>query len=180
MKRALIVLLLIGAVAGEILACSCKGPMKINDAFHFTETIIHGKVLQKSIVSCAMTMDQEKADSLRHALKEDQQRLELLESDFIVRIELLVTKVFKGSLSSDTITIYTSRTSASCGFTEFKVGKDFLIYASSKSHVFHFLNKGGTSSGSLEQENTYWTNHCTRTKGFDNLEAAELELLMKK
>jgi len=179
MKRALIMLLLISSGAREILACSCKGPMTINDAFNYNETIIHGKVLQKWIVSFSEAMDQDKANSLRHAFKEDQQSLELLESDFIVRIELLVTKVFKGSLSNDTITIYTSRTSASCGFTEFEVGKDFLIYASSKSHAFAFLNIGN-STGRLEQENTYWTNHCTRTKGFDSQEATELESLMTK
>ena len=179
MRTALILLFFMSSGVNEILACSCKGPMTINDAFKITETIIHGTVLQKSIVSFSKAMDQDKANSLRHALKEDQQRLELLESDFIVRVELLVAKVYKGNVSNDTINIYTSRTSASCGFTEFEVGKDFLIYASSQSHAFDFFNRG-SSNVRLEQENSHWTNHCTRTKGFDVREAAELESLMAK
>lgn len=160
----------------KTVACSCKEPGTIAEAYHYTETVIHGKVIQKSFVTFESSMSKEKADSLRIKLKGDDQKLGLLESEFIIEVQIEIQKVYKGELVGDTIVLYTSRNGASCGFTRFEVGQDYIIYASSKSHAFWLFN----SESSLEKENTLWTNHCTRTTEYNASEAKELDLVMKK
>ena len=173
------VILIIGILifsASKTIACRCEDPGTVSEAYNYTETIIHGKVIQKSFVTFESSMNIEKADSLKIKLKGDDQKLELLDSEFIIEVKIEILKVYKGELVGDTIKLYTSRNSASCGFTRFEEGQDFIIYASSKSYAFWLFN----SESRLEKENTLWTNHCTRTTEHNASEAGELDLLMKK
>lgn len=177
MKTILIIALFIFSISKSI-ACGCKDPLSVEEAYKYTEAIIHGRVVKKTFVSFESTINPEKIDALRSSLQEDNQKLAMLESKFIIELQVEVLKVFKGNLVSDTITLYTSRNGASCGFTRFEEGQDFIIYASSKSHMFWIFDS--KSKDALEKKNTLWTNHCTRTKKFSESEAAELELLMTK
>lgn len=87
---------------------------------------------------------------MKISIKDNKQKLELLQAEFLIELQVEILKAYKGELKRDTITLYTSRTGASCGFTRFEEGLDFIIYASSKSHVFRFFN----SENDLEKENT--------------------------
>lgn len=169
-------LLTIGIIVLGILkttACSCDLPHTVANAFKYTQTIVHGRVIKKSFISVENAMMKEKADSLKIILQDDSQGLALLGAKLITEIHVKILKVYKGTLIGDTITVYTSRSSASCGFTRFIVGQEFLIYASSNSDVFPMFRQ----KIRLEKENTFWTNYCTRTKEYDFQEALELSSL---
>lgn len=174
--RALLVIGIIIFSVSKTIACSCEDPDTVTEAYNYTETIIRGKVIQKSFVPFESSMNQEKADSLRIKFEDDDQKLGLFESEFLIEVQIELQKVYKGELIGDTITLYTTRTNASCGFTRFEKGQDYITYASSKSHAYFLFN---TESG-LEKENTLWTNHCTRTTEYNAGEAKELELIIKK
>ncbi len=161
------------------ISCNCEDPGTVAEAYNYTETIIYGKVVKKEFVSFGYTMELEKSNYLSSLLKNDKQKLGIFESNFIVKIELAVKKIYKGKIVNDRITIFTTRTGASCGFIRFEIGKDFIIYASSRSHAYWLF---GTEIAvkSFEKRNTYWTNQCTRTEEYNSYEASELEKLMKK
>lgn len=152
-------------------ACKCQGPDDIQTEFEGTEVIVHGKVLSKMFVTYASTLSTEKLKSIRKKYKLDLQKLAFLESESILKIELDVIESFKENGLKNKIIIYTSRASASCGFLGFKVGEDFLIYLSSKNQMDFMFKKASTRT-----KNTHglWTNHCTRTKGFDKSEYEKL------
>lgn len=157
-------------------ACRCQNPNTVDESFSYTQTIIHGKVLKKSFVSFQSSMDEKKAEAVEKELKEDKQDLLLLHSKSLIKINLKKIECFKGEIKSDTIIIFTTRTNASCGFTRFEKGKEYITYASSNSYSYYLLplkNHGVR----LEKENTYWTNHCTRTTEFNIVESNELRRL---
>jgi len=179
MKSIIIVLLVQLVSITNCISCKCSDPASVTEAFNYTKAIIYGRVVKKEFVSFQKTMKREKANSLRNLLKNDKQKLEFFESDYIVKIELAVIKIYKGKIVNDRITIFTTRTDASCGFIGFEIGKEFIIYASSSSYAYRFFNSQIPKDG-FEKRNTYWTNHCTRTKEYNANEAIELGKLMKK
>ena len=174
MKKIIISLILIFSFTNTI-ACNCEDAGSVKEAYDYTESIISGTVIEMSFVSYENSMNKN-SKQLREDLKNKPQKLTLLETEFIIKIKLKVNKVLKGKTISDTITIYTTRNGASCGYTKFEIGGKFIIYSSSSSQAFWVFN----SDKKLEQEDSYWTNHCTRTKKYNENEFKELELLMNK
>ncbi len=174
MKKYLVFFLVLIGV--KSFACRCDDPGTTKEAFEYTQTIVHGKVVNKSIVSFKSTMNKKAAVSLENSLKNDEGKLSLLNSQFIHKIEVEILYQYKGGINYDTITVYTTRGGASCGFTRFEVGHEYLIYASSRSYAYHVFNSS-TTEEKLERENTFWTNHCTRTTEYKEDEAEELRRL---
>ncbi|WP_282144522.1 hypothetical protein [Cellulophaga baltica] len=152
-------------------ACKCQGVNDVQTEFEGTEVIVHAKVLSKSIVSYASTLSTDKINAIREKYKSDSQKLAFLESESIIKVELEIIESYKGNDLKNKITVYTSRTGASCGFLAFKVDEDFLIYLSQKSQMEFMFAKAsdGTKDGL-----GLWTNNCTRTKGFDKSEHEKL------
>ena len=171
---AIIGLTLIGT--NSSLACSCEEPGSVEEAYNSSDAVFHGKVVHTSFVTFAASIKTESADSIRKSL--DQNKLTLFDSEFILKVEFEVIKWYKGNIINDTITIYTTRTSASCGYRGFEVGKDYIVYGSSKSYTFWTFIKNADEN-TFEQQNTFWTNQCTRTDEYNYAEAKELENLME-
>lgn len=152
-------------------ACKCQGQNDVQTEFEGTKVIVHGKVLNKSFVSYASTLSTEKLNAIREKYKSDSQKLAFLESESIIKVELEIIESYKGNGQKNKITVYTSRSSASCGFLGFKVDEDFLIYLSPKSQMDFMFSK---ASNGAKDSSVLWTNHCTRTKGFDKSEHQKL------
>ena len=169
------IVLLIGI---ESYACRCDEPGTIKEAYRNTKTIVHGKVLKRSLVTLKSTMNKKSAEVLEEELKVDKQLLVRFNMKLIIKIELELIQQFKGKIKSDTITIFTGRTSASCGITWFEEGKEYLIYTCSSDYAYWAFNQKELKS-KLKKTNTFWTNHCTRTIEYNYKEANELERLAK-
>lgn len=158
-------------------ACSCNQPPSIEDAYFMTRVVVSGKVISLNYVSIWSTMDPKKSPQAKEAFLEAHPYTKSLETPIIQKVELEVSNKYKGKNLKDTIVIYTPRSGASCGFTWFKIGKEFIIYTTPYYYYGMFnLNK----IEGLEQKNTYWTNHCTRTKHYYEKEAEELAILSQK
>lgn len=172
-------LLIIGLIIFGInnsLACHCEEPGSVEESFNYSDAVFHGKVINKSYVSFGESIEKEAADSVRQKLDENKQRL--FESKFIVMVEFEIINCFKGNFFYDTIVIYTTRTSASCGYGAFEIGKEYIVYGSTKSYAFWTFIKNADNF-KFEKQNTYWTNHCTRTDEYNYGEAKELDKLKK-
>ena len=177
MKNFLVFFLILIGI--KSFACRCDDPGTTKEAFGYTPFIIHGRVLNKSTISFKSTMNEKTVVNLENSLKNDDQKLSLLNSEFILKIEVEILFDYKNNMNSDTITLFTTRTGASCGFTRFEIGQEYLIYASSNSYAYQIFNSK-TMEGKLEKEDTYWTSHCTRTYEYNEGEAEELRKLADK
>ncbi len=159
-------------------ACKCGGPWSVAEEFADTELIVYGKVVGKELVSLQETLKKDQISDLKERLKDDNEKREFFESYEVFEIKLEIIERYKGSVLLDTVTIYTAQKAASCGY-KFQQGKIYIVYASRRSDIGFMFLPDADVYGNLEKENTFWTNHCTRTTPFDQLEAAELRKLKR-
>ncbi len=172
-------LLIIGLIifgTNNSLACNCEGSGSVEESFNYADAVFHGKVINKSFVSFGESIRIEAADSIRQNL--DENKLSDFDSEFIVKVEFEIKKCYKGNFFNDTIVIYTTRTSASCGYRGFEIGKEYIIYGSTKSYSFWTFIKDADEYA-FEKKDTFWTNQCTRTDEYNYGEAKELEKYME-
>jgi hypothetical protein len=156
----------------HVYACKCNGPGTVKESYPGAAVVVHGKVVSKKVVSFASTMKVKAAGDVRKKLASDAQKLQLFESNFIFEIKLQVIEKFKGNVG-DTVILYTTINGASCGY-QFETEKQYIVYAYAKSHSYRFFLTEPERNGNFEKENTYWTNHCTRTAVYYKSEADEL------
>jgi hypothetical protein len=179
MKFRITLIAIIVGVAGHGYACKCGGPWSVEEEFVDTELIVQGKVISKKLVSIQETLKQDKVSGVKERLKGDDQKLQFFESYYVYEIKIEIIEKYKGTVLRDTLTIYTPPKAASCGY-KFEMGKIYIVYASRRSDIgFMFLSDADLHEN-LEEENTFWTNHCTRTTVFKKLEADELRRLKMK
>ncbi len=171
MKRILILLVVLN-IGNYGLACSCQDPGTVEQGFEYSDMVVHGTVLNRSYVTYRETMKWQKGDSLNEILTD--RKNDRFNSELILKIELQLCKSYKGEMVSDTIVIYTGRSSAACGFSWFEEGEDYIIYGTSASYTYGFF----TYEDGLEKDGTFWTNHCMRTTEYNVQEAKELEALL--
>ncbi|SFE10462.1 hypothetical protein SAMN05216378_2334 [Paenibacillus catalpae] len=87
-------------------ACSCAAPPNIEDQLNLKTAIFTGKVV-----------------SLTQPVKG-----KLMSTADPVKVQFEVKTVWKGELSSQT-TVYTAMSSESCGYEEFDVDEEFIVFA---------------------------------------------------
>ena len=175
--RVTLTTLLLG-LYGHVYGCKCGGPGTIKESFKGSSVIVHGRVVDKRLTSFEKTMKTAKVNYVRDKLKDDKKKLQLFLSDFVYEIRLVVKESFKGSSVGDTLTIYTTMTSGSCGYW-FDLNKEYIVYTLKSSwHYFLFLTETERKEN-FEKENTYWAHACTRTAEYHDSEAIELRDLQK-
>ncbi len=178
MRAGILTTILLFGLFGRTYACKCGGTGTVETSFEGSSAVISGRVLMKEIVPYSQTVHQDSVSVIKNLLKDDQQKLQLFEMSSIVKIEIEVTEKYKGTNLKDTVSIYTAMYSASCGY-KFEIGKSYIIYATATSYLdFMFKEKVKLNDG-FQKENTYWTNHCTRTSEYNDIEASELKALGK-
>lgn len=156
----------------QSFACSCNYPTEVEQAFEVSHTIVYGEIVELSIVKVSESMDK---DSLEYFKQNNLTnfQIETLNADFLIRAKLKKTEILKGIIKQDTITIFTTRTGASCGFTRFRVGKEYIVYASPNSYFFsNFYTP--QSNRKLEKQNSYWVTSCSITSEFEQEHLSEL------
>lgn len=170
-----LILLFIGLfISNTSFACSCDELPSIEVAFSKTPVVFTGKVIAIDYVSIWTSINPSKKDEVEKNFLELFFYKKNIDIPIITKVEIEVLKTYKGEALKDTVTIFTARAGASCGFTWFNVGKKFIIYASPQSYYLSFIAPNSTG---LERKNTYWTHQCTRTKNYYEKEVAALDKL---
>jgi hypothetical protein len=172
-KTIVIAGILIGLGSYYSYACKCAYDPTITESFKGSTLVVHGRVVNKKLISFAETMRTSKANEVKERLKTDQQTLQLFETDYVFEIKLEVVENFKGSSIRDTLTIYTTMSSGSCGY-KFDLAKDYIVYASKKSFHYSMFLTASERKDNFEKENTYWVHRCMRTSEYHKPEANEL------
>lgn len=157
----------------QSIACSCNYPTEVKDAYEVSHTIVYGEIVELAIVKVSDSMDR---DSLRIFMQNDLTKFqaETLNAEFLIRVKLKKKEILKGDIKQDTITMFTTRTGASCGFTKFRIGKEYIIYSSPKSYFFsNFYSP--QRKRKLEMKNTYWVTSCSITSEFKQEHLSKLK-----
>ena len=89
----------------------------------------------------------------------------------VTKVTIEVAKSYKGSVAQGMLTVFTPSLGIDCGFLGFREGEEYIVYANQQNDLLPLL---APQVVGLEQPNTFWTNQCTRTKVFSQLEANEL------
>jgi hypothetical protein len=145
-----------------IWACRCDDPGTTQEAYKHTPIIIYGKVIEKTFITIAETIDKDSLISIRKAVKNEERITNFLDAQLVTKIKFLILKTYKGSFTTDTVTIFTTRHGNSCGYTSFEKNKEYVIYGFSYNYATRVITQ--KEVGSLK--NTFWTNHCTRTTDY--------------
>ncbi len=162
MKGFFFAFILIFSFKSRSFACDCQTSSSIEKSFEQSRFVIHGKILSKEFITYSETLLSNWSDSLMKWAKDKGQLLDLATiTPNVIRVKVLVLKAYKNQSNLDTLTIFTPRSSANCGFNDFEVDKEFVIFNGSdlfKSSEFKTYLKEN-----VQLENTFWTNQCTRT-----------------
>jgi hypothetical protein len=176
MMRFFVLLILSFTLKFVSLACDCKPPSSIEKSFDNSRLVIHGKVLSKEYITYSETLLSNWSDSLTKWAKDKGQLLDLATiSPNIIRVKVLVLKAYKNQTHLDTLTIFTPRSSASCGFNDFEVGKEFMIFDG--EDLFKSAEFKNYNSVKVQLNNTFWTNQCTRTLEANQKDLDSLNLI---
>jgi hypothetical protein len=178
MKLILALTTLVLLQARPCYACKCAGPATVEESYKRADLIVYARVVRKDTVFLPETMQGDEVKKIREELEGNRKRLTLFERTPVARIELEVIDEFKGGYASGTVVVYTPLLSASCGF-RFEVNTEYIIYASGMNFMSSFFRHPDHSYGS-GKDNSFWTNHCTRTTAFRRSEAQELTGLKRK
>jgi hypothetical protein len=124
--------------------------------------VVHARVLSKEFISYSETLLPNWSDSLAKWAKDKGQLLDLSTiAPNVIRIQVFVIKSYKNQTHLDTLTIFTPRSSASCGFNEFEVAKEYVIF--NGVDLFKSSEFKNYKNENVQLKNTLWTNQCTRT-----------------
>lgn len=165
MKKLLFLILVI--FYGKCFACQCHR-IELKKELKYTSAIAHVKVLKIEYVSRGSIF----SDAERKHLEENSQAhiLDSSRSKSVAKVEVEIIVTYKGSFDSEKLTIYTSKHGQSCGYLGFELGKDFIVFLSperlSKRLFENYIN--------LNNPNRLWTNRCSRTTVFDEVNANEI------
>jgi hypothetical protein len=160
-----------------LFACKCDVSDDIKAIYKNSEIIVHGKVISKEFVALSQSFTGKGMELVCNSYKSDTQILDLLETEFLIKVELEVIETYKGKGLPKMITVYTSRFSASCGYLAFEIGNEYQIYLSSNCYFNFKFKKANLGK---RHYNGFWTSRCTRNRVFDLAEDGELKKLMKK
>ncbi len=179
MKSKFILTFLLLVLCEQGYACKCHGTGTIRESMNSADGVIHGKVVKKELVSFAETLKADKANSIRDKIKNEKRGTQSFDFKQIIKVDIQVIEIFKGKITSDTVTIFTSDGGPSCGF-DFELNKEYIIYGAIKGHTYSFFVNESEKLDNIEKENCYWTNRCTRTKEFSKTEIDGLRETKKK
>jgi len=164
MKLKLFLTAILLGLFGRTYACKCEPPTR-EEGLKNSDLVIYGKVISTELISFAKTIDDNKLSEFKEELKGDKKKLELLESDWVLKVEIIVKEKVKGEIHQDTVTIYTAWSSASCGY-KFKKDLSYHVYAKRQSYLSVFFLNSVDRDKDFGRKNTFWTNHCTLTSEY--------------
>jgi len=150
-----------------VFCCSCEGESTVKESIDGSNIVVSAVVISQTITDDLKQFAIIQGDTTDFMYK-------LLKYPSRV-VKLKTITLYKGQVSSDTITIITPPHGASCG-VYFEIGKQYIIYGTTQDEINHsqkFVRKSTNN-------NIYWTNSCTRTTPSYKDEEAEILKLTKK
>lgn len=146
-------------------ACSCAGKPDLKKSIEGSAIVVSAVVLSETI----------EADLQQFSVIEgDTNDIDYKFNNYPSKVvRLKVTKVFKGQVSSDTITVITAPDGAACG-VHFQTGKQYIIYGQAE------VNASANAKRKAINNNVYWTHLCTRTGQWKKEEESEIKKLIRK
>lgn len=160
-----------------IFACECSPANSLEKSLENSRLVIHGKVVSKEFITYSETLLPEWADTLARRAKEKGQLLDVSGiSPNIIKVKVVVLKNFKNKIIPDTLVIFTPRANASCGYTKFEIGKEFIIF--NDVDLFKSSQLKEFTKFDVQLKNTFWTNQCTRTSEANQEDLDSLNLII--
>jgi hypothetical protein len=150
MKKILLIGLFI-LFSTNIFACSCIGKSTVKGALSQSDVVFFGRIL--SVIFFTVV-----DDNLPSYYKFNQ-------AEYLV----LVKKIYKGDIVSDTLKVTTGLGHGDCGF-KFSVGNEYIIYSSYSNKHFE---DGRTVNPFLK------TNICTRTMRYNKKELRKIKRVLR-
>jgi hypothetical protein len=143
-----------------MLGCSCNGNLLLNVDSKFTyDVVFTGTVIAIDSVDLVTTfkVNDNYQDIMEEIKGVDSSLLHLL----VRRVKIAKSLLHQGNLNADTITVFTPVKGASCGYTEFRIGEDYIIDGFPENMILKAFNIGRKYSHEIK--NTVWTHRCTKT-----------------
>lgn len=133
-------------IMGQVFACKCL-EVSVEDNVASSDIVFKGKILSKVKTT--------NFDSLNVVIDKSDENFREQQMLFpVTAVSIKTDTIYKGC-GSDTITIITPPSSASCG-VRFEVGEEYIVYAT----------RGMRNPYKVKCENynrIFWTHSCTRT-----------------
>jgi hypothetical protein len=146
-------LVLISINPEYLLACSCSGESSVKDAAKYSEIVLNGVVLSKTITMDLLTYGVKVVGDPNLSLYTS-----MLAKTPIAVFKIRVLKIYKGKSSADTISVITAASGASCGIP-FQIGANYIVYGTTDES----LMRSNSFRRSSTNNKTYWTHRCSRT-----------------
>jgi hypothetical protein len=150
-----------------LLACSCSGESSVLDEMKYSNIVFNGVVISKTITT----------DLFKYGVNvvgnpNSSSYTAMLANTPVAVFKIRVLKIYKGKSSSDTISIITAATGASCG-VPFQIGEKYIIYGTSgeSSMASNSFKRSSTNN------KTYWTHRCSRTSYYSKDEDRAIKRL---
>lgn len=155
--------------------CSCEEIHSVDKGYKYSDLVIQGRVLNISLVSPAQTMQMDLLDMERiKQLGSLEKAKAYLTRPLILAVKILVSRSFKGVKSGTVVTIFTTRSAGSCGYSGFSEGREFIVYGNWKNYYVGDAFQSRIRNQRIEPPNTFWTSRCSRTRPYAAKEVAEL------
>ncbi|MFS4467826.1 hypothetical protein [Maribacter sp. 2210JD10-5] len=159
MKILVTLLLFLIMAVQPVAACKCL-TTDFKTAYEQTEIITKGIVTNIGYKTYDELLTAQEFDKLTQYFKAEGMNLRVLNEKVFIQIELEISCTYKGTISSNKIKVYTSSFHGMCSYSNFELGKEFIVY----------LSRGPLTEHSDIAKTVYTTNRCMRTRPFEKEE----------
>ena len=147
----ILAILILTLFSGQSFACSCIGRNTVEEEIENVDAVVAGRVLEKQFVKLT------DSSMLKMFPQDSTMRNSMIREITLARYDFLVHKIYKGIVTSDTVTIYTGIGHGDCGI-RFEIGKTYIVYGNNNASY------GKNSNFKFPKApNTNWTDICRRT-----------------
>jgi hypothetical protein len=160
MKAKIIILtiFIMASFSEQLFACRCQGERSVQKEVEYDDAVLVGTIIAKELTTHTDS-------TIANAMK-----TENLLMPTLARYSFMVDNIYKGKITSDTISIFTGVNGAACG-VRFEIGKEYIVYGKRETYFGELLSKFEYPKG----ENIFWTHTCMRTNLFRQEEINEIE-----
>ncbi len=149
--------------SGQLIACSCDGESTVKESVKYSDIVFKGQVISKTVTSDLSAYNVSiQGDTTSFSF--------MLTKNPVAVFKIKVNRIYKGKSQSDTISVITPTNKASCGFG-FQIGQTYIIYGTTNDEVL----SGNSSIRFAINNQTYWTNLCTRTTPYFKSEEVKIQ-----
>lgn len=165
----ILITILLTSVTDSLFACSCIGQRTVEEEVKHSDAVLVGTVLSKQLVTLI------DSTILKMFPDDTTMRNSPMSKMTIARYDFVVTDIYKGKITSDTLSIYTGLGGGDCGI-RFEVGKKYIVYGENETYFGQVNNDFKFPKA----KNTFWTYNCLRTMDYYQDEITEIEKYAKR